>query len=148
MKKSDAAAAVMCEFTTGSGSQPGSFGLIGPSAAATPSYFARSRGATLNSDLTTPSSYAAPHSAVLLMEAKISTDFLALAVNANQHGPVSGDQSTGNYANDTLYIQARAGTSLRSSCGWTALTIFGGSCTASQKSAITRRHARLAKVKL
>lgn len=147
LKKSDASAAILFELTAISSGTAGGIAVIAPDGAA--NYSWRSNGNPASANKTTSgANLPAPRSDVLTCEGDIANDVMTLYVNGTVVASSSADQGTGNYANDTLYILARAGSSLRSSCGWTALTIFGGTCTAGQRAAINRRHARLAKVKL
>jgi hypothetical protein len=149
LKKSDAVVQALAELTSNSGTTAGGFGLFGPGGVATPTYSVRSSGNPASTSVAiTPSNYAAPRNDVLMLEGGIANDVMNLYLNGTLLHSQPADQGTGNYANDTLYILARAGASLRSSAGWTALTIFGGTCTAGQRAAITRRHARLAKVRI
>ena len=107
-KLSDAVIGVVVELSTNSDSTNGTFALaasVGGSG-----YYAQSRGTvrpTINA-----TGYVAPHSAVLVAEAKISTDILRLHVNNAAPLSSATDQGTGNYGNYPLYFGRRAGTSL------------------------------------
>lgn len=108
-KLSDATVAIIAELSTNSDSTNGAFVLA--ASVGGNSYFAQSRG-TVRSTITA-TGYVAPHSAVLVAEAKISTDILRLHVNNAAPLSSATDQGTGNFGNYPLYFGARAGTSYR-----------------------------------
>ena len=108
-KLSDAAIGMIVELSTNSDSTNGTFALaasVGGSG-----YYAQSRGTvrpTINA-----TGYVAPHSAVLVAEAEISTDILRLHVNNAAPLSSATDQGTGNFGNYSFYFGARGGTTLR-----------------------------------
>ena len=107
-KLSDAVIGVVVELSTNSDSTNGTFALaasIGGN-----NYYAQSRGTVRSASAAT--GYVAPHSAVLVAEAKISTDILRLHVNNAAPLSSATDQGTGNYGNYPLYIGQRGGTTL------------------------------------
>lgn len=108
-KLSDAAVGVVVELSTNSDSTNGTFTLA--ASVGGNSYYAQSRGTVRSTRDAT--GYVAPHSAVLVAEAKISTDILRLHVNNAAPLSSATDQGTGNYGNYPLYFGARAGTSFR-----------------------------------
>jgi len=108
-KLSDAAIVVVVELSTNSDSTNGTFSLA--ASVAGDGYWAQSRGTVRSTKDAT--GYVAPHSAVLVAEAKISTDILRLHVNNAAPLSSAADQGTGNYGNYPIYFGARAGTSLR-----------------------------------
>ncbi len=108
-KLSDAATGVVVELSTNADSTNGTFTLA--ASVAGNNYYAQSRGTVRSTRDAT--GYVAPHSAVLVAEAKISTDILRLHVNNAAPLSSATDQGTGNYGNYPLYFGARAGTSLR-----------------------------------
>jgi len=107
-KNSDAAAGILAELSTNSDSTNGTFELV--ASVGGNNYYAQSRG-TVRSTINA-TGYVAPHSAVLVAEAKISTDILRLHVNNAAPLSSATDQGTGNYGNYPLYIGRRGGTSL------------------------------------
>jgi hypothetical protein len=143
LKVSDAAAQMILEFTTTSVNN-GSFYIAANTAPG--NYGAASRGTAGVSAPT--ATLAAPRNDVLTMQADIGADSLTLDVNGVQAAINTADQGTGNYANDTLYIGARAGSSLRSACAWTSLTVRGGALDAGRRGRMNRYAARLAKINL
>ncbi len=99
--------AILFEHTNAS---TGRFSIEAPSSG-TDRYAAASGGSTV---VFTPGSpvYTAPESSVLTLTADISIDDLKLRHNGALDVSQNTDQGTGNFANSTLYIGARAGTSL------------------------------------
>ena len=107
-KNSDAATGMIVELSTNSDSTNGTFVLA--ASVGGNNYYAQSRGTVRSTS--TATGYVAPHSAVLVAEAKISTDILRLHVNNAAPLSSATDQGTGNYGNYPLYIGRRGGTSL------------------------------------
>lgn len=147
LKSSDAAAAILVEHTADASTTAGGFHVTAPSGAATATYSGKSRG-TVDPGSAVANGYAAPRNDVVCISGDIAGDLTTIDVNGTQAGTLSGDQGTGNYANSTLYIGARAGTSLRSACAWSSLTIRGAATPDSIKRRMDRYSARLAKIVL
>lgn len=105
-KNSDAATGILAELSTNSDSTNGTFVLA--ASVSGNNYYAQSRGTVKSTSNAT--GYVAPHSAVLVAEAKISTDILRLHVNNAAPLSSATDQGTGNYGNYPLYIGRRGGT--------------------------------------
>lgn len=147
IKTSDAASTVVFEFTATSTTTPGSFGLIAPNGGVTDVQF-RSGGTTpgIASSSGAQGTYPGPLNAVVTGRASISAPSIAQELNGVGLAANTASQGTGNYANDTLYIHARAGTSLRSTCGWSSLTIRGAATTAALKARMNRYAAGIAKI--
>jgi hypothetical protein len=134
-KLSDAAAAVVCELSANSDSTNGTFTLA--ASVGGNNYYAQSRG-TVRSTINA-TGYVAPHSAVLVAEAKISTDILRLHVNNAAPLSSAADQGSGNYGNYPIYFGARAGTSLRFSGEvFSPEVIRGAASTAAQIDMVER----------
>lgn len=148
LKTNDAAAQVLVETTATSATTAGSLAITAPGTTATPNYLGRSFG-TVRADATTLSNYPAPANGVIHLVADIANDVCKLNLNDVEVASSIGDQGAGSYANDTLYIGARAGTTLRSSMGWCAITIRGSATanlSASQKARRCRWGQRIAKI--
>jgi hypothetical protein len=109
-KNSDAAIGVVVELSTNSDSTNGTFTLAASVGGNT--YYAQSQG-TVRS-VRNATGYVAPHSAVLVAEAKISTDTLRLHVNNAAPLSSATDQGTGNFGNYPLYIGRRGNNALPS----------------------------------
>jgi len=107
-KLSDAATGIIAELSTNSDSTNGTFTLA--ASVGGNNYYTQSRGTVRSVQNAT--GYVAPNSAVLVAEAKISTDTLRLHVNNAAPRSSATDQGTGNYGNYPLYIGRRGGTSL------------------------------------
>jgi len=107
-KLSDAATGVLAELSTNSDSTNGTFVLAASVGGNT--YWTQSRGTVRSVQNAT--GYVAPNSAVLVAEAKISTDTLRLHVNNAAPRSSATDQGTGTYGNYPLYIGRRGGTTL------------------------------------
>ena len=104
-KLSDAAIRILAELSTNSDSTSGTFALA--ASVGGNNYFTQSRGTVRSFKDAT--GYVAPNSAVLVAEAKISTDTLRLHVNNAAPLSSATDQGTGNYGNYPLYIGRRGG---------------------------------------
>jgi len=104
-KLSDAAIGILAELSTNSDSTNGTFTLA--ASVGGNNYYTQSRGTVRSGQNAT--GYVAPNSAVLVAEAKISTDTLRLHVNNAAPLSSATDQGTGNYGNYPLYIGRRGG---------------------------------------
>jgi uncharacterized membrane protein len=123
-KLSDAAAGVVLELSSSSGTGFGKFGMFAPSDVAA-NYMFRSAG---TSNVTnTVTTFAAPITNIVTGIADIGADVNIVRVNGTQAGSVSTDQGTGNYANDILYLFRRGGTTLPFNGNLYALIVAGGS---------------------
>lgn len=107
LKANDLAVGVPLE--TG-GSSAGSFSIFAP--VSSTSYGSRSRGTAASDGSYTDASVAGPHTAVLTLQADISSDTNILQINGVQRSSSATDQGTGVYGNYPLYIGMRAGTTL------------------------------------
>lgn len=110
-KLSDATFRVITEFSGSTDTNNGTFFLVAPRNNTLGNFGFRSKG-TSNGDVTSPSSYISPHSAVLNGVGDISQDSSILRINGLQVGTGITDQGTGNYGNYPLYIGRRGGTTL------------------------------------
>ena len=81
----------------------GSVALTGPTFAA-PTFGYSSKGTALAASNVNNATYAAPFLGVVSTRSKISTDYLSGRINAVGVFSSTGDQGTGNYANDAIYI--------------------------------------------
>lgn len=129
-KRADTAG-VLAEFGATT-STNGGFGILHSSGAAA-NYQVRSRGTTSVS-VTSPNDYAAPHSAVLTMQGEIVPANLTGTINGVVPTglPSTSSQGTGNYSNLTLYVGARAGTSVYSSSDIYGVVLLGRTATAAE----------------
>lgn len=107
-KLSDAASGVLVELTATTASNNGSFRHATPHNASG-AYSFGSRGTT-EVVLTSPTSYAAPNTALLTGIGNISGDSVRLRINGVELTPVTTDQGTGNFSNAILYYFRRGGT--------------------------------------
>lgn len=110
-KLSDATFGVITEFSGSTDTNNGTFFLVAPRNNTLGNFGFRSKG-TSNGDVTSPSSYISPHSAVLNGVGNISQDSSILRINGLQVGTGITDKGTGNFGNYPLYIGRRGGTSL------------------------------------
>jgi hypothetical protein len=110
-KLSDAATAIICEFSPALATNAGSFYFAHSSVAARGDYMFASRGSTFAQAIT-GNVYQAPTTDVLSGSANISGDSIVLRVDGTQAATETGDQGTGNYGNYPLYIGRRGGTTL------------------------------------
>jgi hypothetical protein len=114
----------------------GSFFLNGPLIGATPRYSFASAGTASQNATYTNAAVAAPVTNVLTGIGDISGDSAILRVNGAQAASNTGDQGTGNYGNYSMFIGARADTSLFFN-GWMySLTVRGAQSSASEISAM------------
>ncbi len=105
-KTSDAARGSLVELTTGTA---GRFSINAPVSAGANYEFGSVGTVGVGAFA---SGFAAPETAVLSGQAKISTDNALLRRNGTQIATVATDQGTGNYSNAPIYFGARAGTAL------------------------------------
>ena len=77
--------------------------LTGPTFTA-PTFGYSSQGTVLSANNVNNATYAAPFLGVVSARSKISTDYLSGRINAVDVFSSIGDQGTGNYANDAIYI--------------------------------------------
>lgn len=110
-KLSDAAAAMVAEFSASTGGNNGSFGVQAPAGASASLRFV-SRGTAEISATYTNAAVAAPYTAVLTGLGDISGDSVILRANGSQVASAANDQGTGNYGNYQLYFFRRGGASL------------------------------------
>lgn len=108
-KLSDASTAVIAELSNAAGSNAGSFNMTGPGSADQLHFYSFGTAASLSA---VTSGYAAPLTSVLTGLGDISGDYTALRVNGAQAASSTDDQGTGNYGSYSVFIGARAGTSL------------------------------------
>lgn len=109
-KTSDAAAGTVVEHGTNVTSVDGTFRIGAPGSAGVTSFAWNYRGtATVNLAVTT---FAAPLTAVVAMQAEIGTPQVVGRVNGAVAGTLTTSAGTGNWANATLYVGRRAGTTL------------------------------------
>lgn len=117
-KNSDAAAGLVLEHTTNTSTVDGAFYVGAPASAA--AHFAFATRGTLQAAVRYATTYAAPITGVLTSAydnaASGTANQVVPLVNGATPGAVSdvlGPTTTGNFANATLYVLSRAGTSLR-----------------------------------
>ena len=108
-KLSDAARGMVVELTTGT---TNSFQLNAPSSPTTDQYLWGSQGSGSVSTAKVTSGYLAPTTNVLTGLGNISGDSAILRINGTQAASSPADQGTGNYANASLYIGRRGGSTL------------------------------------
>lgn len=101
-KLSDAALGTVYASSATPASTNGAFRLSAPGANGENTYLVTSRGTWLTDALA--SSRVAPLSNVVTMTSDISGDFIKLRVNGALIDTDTGDQGTGNYANESMYI--------------------------------------------
>lgn len=106
-KLSDAARGSVVEL--GNGSATNRFVMEAPFSAGFP-YLFGSGGTTLVS--VGPVTFAAPDTAIITGQGKVSTDTALIRRNGSQVASAATDQGTGNYSNAAVFIGRRAGTSL------------------------------------
>ena len=106
-KNSDAATAMLVEFSPSTSANNGAFQVRAPNGAA-PNYYFGSRG-TVEAASVSGVAFAAPVTSVLSGTARISTDSNILRVNGTRVGTTAADQGTGNYGAHALNIGRRGG---------------------------------------
>jgi len=128
-KLSDAATGMALELSTGAAA--GSFSFRVPQGAAATFSFASS--GTSTGTATSPTSYAAPYTAVLTGIGNIANDRAILRLNGAQVAQdIVSDQGTGPYGSYALYIGRRGGSSLALNGRMYSLIGLGAAATASQ----------------
>lgn len=131
-KLSDAATAVLMEFSTAADTAQGAFNLLAPSSGGTNKYMFFSRGTAQAPAATTRASFAAPHNAVLCGIGAIAQRLSELRVNGETVATSSLDQGSVTYGNHVLYIGRRAGTSMPFKGHLYGLTIIGRRVTTNE----------------
>jgi hypothetical protein len=129
-KLSDAAIGTVVELTVGADSNNGGFFLRGPASGGGANYQIVSRGTANSQPVASP--FAAPDTAVITLQGKISTDTAIIRRNGTQVAFSTSDQGTGNFANDILYIGRRGGATLPYNGNIYSLIVRGAESTASQ----------------
>lgn len=109
-KLSDAAAAMVLEFSNDATGQIGAFSLRAPSAASTNAQFISKGTAAFVPVIAAP--LAAPINTILGGVGDISGDIAAILVNGVEVARSTADQGTGNYGKHPLFIGARNQTAL------------------------------------
>lgn len=109
-KNSDSTVSIIAEFSPDVNTNNGSFYLTAPQVAATGNYGFTSKGTTAVN--VTASTFAAPHTAVIVAQGDISADLARVSVNSAAPLSSATDQGTGNYGNHLLYVGRRGGTTL------------------------------------
>ena len=109
-KLSDAATAVIAEYSASSVTNNGSFGTLAPNGIN--EYSWRSRGTVTVGPNIDSASYAAPITHVITGIGDITGDVATIRANGAQIATSSTDQGNSNYLNYPLYIGSRGGTSL------------------------------------
>ena len=105
-KLSDAAQGIIVEQTATAFSSNGGFFLRQPNVSGTPSYSWAARG-TIHSNVSTPSSFAAPETAFFACTADIAAPLLNIRRNGASVATSSSTMGTGNFVNSTLNIGGR-----------------------------------------
>lgn len=126
---------VVCELTAGSGSAPGSFGLLVPGAVADTQNW-RSGGSVpaagnINSSAITP-----PASLVLSAQGDIANDVSTLRSNGAEAATSSANQGTGNYSSSALYIGQRSANAVSFTGAIQSITLIPALITASETAVI------------
>jgi hypothetical protein len=109
-KLSDAATAILAEFSADLNSSSGAFYITAPTNASGDFAFL-SRGSILPANGAGSGSLLAPTTRLITGISDISADSMALRINGSQVATASGDQGTGNYLAYPLYIGRRGGSS-------------------------------------
>lgn len=142
-KNSDAATGLVCELTNAAAQ---SFYLGAPTGSGSAKFSFKSQGSSPALAEDTASTYSAPVTCVATGIGDISSDVSQIRVNGSLRDAELADQGTGNYANSTLSLFSRGGSSLWLNGGISALTIRGTSIADSMRNAIERYHKALAKL--
>ncbi len=108
-KLSDAVAGIVCELSSSISLSNGAFTLLAPVSVANYGFY--SKGTVLVQAIS-GTGRGAPHSSVITGIGDISGDRATLRELSVQTVQMTANQGTGNYGNYTLYVGARAGTSL------------------------------------
>jgi len=107
-KSSDAAAGVVAEIGQSGDS---SFALQGPGSPLSKRWNWNPRGTVSTETPTTDAQYNAPSTAMLTARADISGDAASLRINGSLVNSSAADLGTGNFANTSLFVGRRGGTS-------------------------------------
>jgi hypothetical protein len=126
-KRSDATRGMLAELAV---SVPNSFQINVPIATASPSLAFTSAGSITITAVS--GAFAAPITAVLTGQSKISTDTVTLRINGTQVAFNSADQGPGNYSNAPLHIGRRGNATLAVSADLYSLIIRGVTSAAGQ----------------
>jgi hypothetical protein len=129
-KLSDAAAGVVAEIGA-TGLESGIFNLIAASASGANSYRFVSRG-TASANAGTGVFAAAPDTSVLTGIGNISGDIATLRRNGSVVQTDTGEQGTGNYTSQVLYLGSRGGSSARLNGRLYSLIVRGAASTAAE----------------
>lgn len=135
-KMSDAAVGIVAELSPNSGLNNGTIFLSAPNSAT--STFGFLTKGTIAAAVVA-SNWPSPYGAVLTAQGKIASDLTALRINGTQVASSSGDQGTGNYTSQTLYVGGRGGTSSFFN-GWFDRLIIGASLPAAAALQRAERH--------
>lgn len=132
-KLSDATQGVVAELTQFVGSFAGSFTVFAPATGTAANYGWRCRGNGTVPIVNSPTTFAAPDTAVFTGIGDISGDIATLRIDGVQVATdTTTDQGTGNFANDILYIGRRGGASLPFNGNLYSLIVRGAQSTDSQ----------------
>ena len=112
-KLSDAASAILLEYSNDINNYAGTFGMYPQGIGASAAYISGSRGTVYSgSNFATATPFNAPITNVVTSICAISTDKNILRINGTQAASSTADQGTGNYGNYPLYIGRRGGSTL------------------------------------
>lgn len=135
-KLSDAAVAVLAEFSADTNANAGSFYFTAPEVTGASGDFRfKSRGST-NPSSVTSGAFLAPVSAVLTGIGDIVGDSAILRLNGSQVSNGTGNQGTGNFGNYPVYIGRRGGLTLPFNGHIYGLIVIGRTCTAAEIAAV------------
>lgn len=107
-KLSDATINIVAELSASFISNAGAFLVATPGAPLTATYLFSAFG-TAQGLAESPSIYAAPHSAITIGQAKISTDLCQVRINGSAFTTTALDMGTGNFGSYLLYVGRRGG---------------------------------------
>jgi len=130
----DGSADSVCELSAAFDSNNGAFAVGAPGISKEFSYI--TKGTLIGRADDTDTAHAAPYTAVITGESKISTDFCRLSINGTVIESTTLDQGTGNYGNYPLNIGSRNQSSTFFKGFLSALIIRGKSVTPAQKRGI------------
>lgn len=131
-KISDAVVGMICELSSDTPSNSGSFALVA-SGTGPPTYGFRSRGSELaTAAANTPYSYPAGTKHVVTGVGDIANDVCRISVNNDAATTVSTDQGSGNYGTYPLHLFSRGGSSVFTSAELYYLVVRGSLCDAVQ----------------
>ena len=132
-KLSDATQGVVAELTQFVGSFAGSFTVFAPATGTAANYGWRCRGNGTVPIVNSPTTFAAPDTAVFTGIGDISGDIATLRIDGVQVATdTTTDQGTGNFANDIFYIGRRGGSSLPFNGNIYSLIVRGAESTTGQ----------------